>query len=157
MALDPAAAPVRQTAPAPRHPVPLAPRWAGVLLAGCALVLVPWIVLLGASLPSQHRASHWDAAWVGFDLGLLAAFTLTALLVWRRSSWLPLAATVTATLLVCDAWFDVLLSGAGRERVVALVSAVLVELPLAGFCLWLAGHAELVVERTAWLRRWCGR
>jgi hypothetical protein len=43
---------------------------------------------------------------------------------------------VIATLLVCDAWFDVLTSS-GRDRLVSLSLALVVELPLAGFCLWL--------------------
>jgi hypothetical protein len=38
---------------------------------------------------------------------------------------------VTGTLLVCDAWFDVALEYGSRGFVAALLSALLVELPLA--------------------------
>jgi len=33
-------------------------------------VLVPWVVMLAAVLPSAHRAAHWDIAWAGFDIAL---------------------------------------------------------------------------------------
>src|SRR5215475_14160592 len=63
-------------------------QWVVPLFALGALLLVPWVVLLAVTLPSQHRAAHWDVAWVGFDV-LLALLLLTvAISAWRRSPWL---------------------------------------------------------------------
>jgi hypothetical protein len=65
-----------------------------------------------------------------------------AVAAWRRSAWLESAAASAATLLFVDAWFDVLTSSTRDEFVVAVVEAVLVELPLAVVCLLLARNAE---------------
>jgi hypothetical protein len=117
-------------------------RWVVPLFAVGGLLLVPWVVLLAFTLPSQHRAAHWAIAWVGFDV-LLALLLLTvAVTAWRGSPWLEGAATATATLLVVDAWFDVLTSSTHEELAVALVEAALVEIPLALVCLLLARAVE---------------
>jgi Ca2+/H+ antiporter len=132
-----------------------APRWVGVLLGVCAVLFVPYIVALAFTLPSHARAAHYDAAWVGLDVFELLTLGATAWCAWTRSTWIALTATAAATLLVCDAWFDVVTSHAGEHRVLAIAAAVLVELPLATFCLWVARHAERVQERatTTLLRR----
>ena len=49
---------------------------------------------------------------------------------------------VAATMLVIDAWFDVLNAATGSDVVVAAAMAVIVELPLAYIC-W-----QLSVRRT---------
>jgi hypothetical protein len=118
------------------------PRWVVPLFGLGALVLVPWVVLLVAALPSAHRAAHWDVAWAGFDIALALLLLAVAGAAWRRSPWFEGAATATATLLLVDAWFDVLTSSTRAELVVAIAEAVLVELPLAGLCLLLARQAE---------------
>ena len=122
-------------------------RWAGVLFAVCAVVLVPWTVVLAATLPERAVAVNYDTAWVGFDVGLLAAVAGTALAAMRRSRFLGLVASATAALLVVDAWFDVVTSTAGAERLTAGAMALLVELPLAGVCCWLALHAADIAEK----------
>jgi hypothetical protein len=118
------------------------PRWVVPLFAVAALVLVPWVVVLVEALPSAHRAAHWDVAWAGFDVGLALLLLAVALAAWRRSPWLEGAATASATLLVVDAWFDILTSSSSAELVVASVEAALVELPLACVCLLLARDTE---------------
>ena len=100
------------------------------------------VVLLGAALPSEHRAAHWDIAWVGFDVALALLLLTVAVAAWRRSPWLEGAATATATLLFADAWFDVLTSSSRPELVVSISEAAFVELPLAILCLLLARDAE---------------
>ena len=120
-----------------RMPAPLV-----VLFGGAGLLLVPWIVLLIKSLPATHRAAHWDIAWAGFDVLLALLLITVAITAWRRSAWLEGAATATATLLFVDAWFDVLTSSTNTELTLAIVEAVLVELPLAVLCLLLARSAE---------------
>ena len=112
-----------------------------------ALVLIPWTVLLVNQLPSEHRAIHWDVAWGGFDIGLSLTLLAVAVAAWRRSPWFEGAATAAATLLVVDAWFDVLTSSTRLELAVAIGEAILVELPLALLCLLLARDAERVLRR----------
>jgi hypothetical protein len=118
------------------------PRWVVPLFTVAGLVLVPWVGVLVALLPSTHRSSHWDVAWGGFDVALALVLGAVAIAARRRSPWLEGAATAAATLLFVDAWFDVLTSSTRAELVVALVEAVLVELPLAALCLLLARSAE---------------
>jgi hypothetical protein len=130
---------VSETPPAPDW---RAPRWVVLLFALGAVALAPWTILLVVALPSMHRAEHWDVAWAGFDVGLALLLGTVALTAWRRSPWLQGAAAATATLLVVDAWFDVLTSSGGADRVVAVGEAFFVELPLAVLCLLLARGAE---------------
>jgi hypothetical protein len=125
------------------------PRWIPPLFLLGAVVLVPWVILLIWLLPSTHRSAHWDVAWGGFDVALAALLLTVAVATWRRSPWLEGAATATATLLVVDAWFDVLTSSTGTELAVALVEALLVELPLAVVCVLLARAAERRLSATA--------
>ena len=124
--------------PGPWHP----PRWVVPLFVLAALLLVPWVVLLVAALPSAHRAAHWDIAWAGFDFWLALLLLTVAAAAWRRSPWLEGAATATATLLFVDAWFDVLTSSTRAELIVAVTEAAFVELPLAVLCLLLARNTE---------------
>jgi hypothetical protein len=119
-----------------------APVWLAPLFALAAVVLLPWIVLLAMALPSTHRAEHWDVAWAGFDVMLALLLLAVAVTAWRRSTWLEGAATAAATLLFVDAWFDVLTSSTKAELVMAIVEAVVVELPLAAVCLLVARSAK---------------
>lgn len=123
----------------PRH-------WITGLFAAAALVLVPWVFVLVRSLPSEHRSAHWDVAWSGFDVVLMLSLLAVAATAWRRSPWLEGAATATAALLVVDAWFDILTSSTSGELTVAVVEAVLVELPLAVLCLLIARRTERQLE-----------
>ena len=102
------------------------------LMAASVLVLVPWIVYLGISLPKAYVAHHWDLTWVGFDVLLLLLLVATAVLGFLRRQLMVLTAFATAVLLVCDAWFDVMTSS-DHDRWLSLATAVLVELPLAVF------------------------
>src|SRR6478672_4907634 len=108
--------------------IPL-PRWVTLLLILVAAGLVPWTLYLTFSLPSRHVTSHYDLAWVGFDLALTAAFAATALAAFRGSQWLAPLAAVTGAMLVCDAWFDVVTSQSGSEMWEAIAEAALAELP----------------------------
>jgi len=103
-------------------------------LAGVVLLAV-WIVVLELTLPRHYQAGGWRAAWVGFDVGLLLVFAATAWAAWRRRQILIGCLMVLATLLCCDAWFDTTLDWGTRGFMVSLLSAVLVELPLAALAL----------------------
>jgi hypothetical protein len=110
------------------------------------LVLVPWTVWLTFSLPMHHESDNWRTVWAGFDIALAGALLATAICALRRSPWLPVAAAIAGALLCVDAWFDITLEAGGPHLVPAVVEAVLVELPLAGICFWVARDAEHAVE-----------
>jgi hypothetical protein len=112
------------------------------MFALASVVLVPTVVLLVVALPSTHRSAHWDVAWAGFDVALALLLLAVAVTAWRRSPWLEGAATAAATLFFVDAWFDVLTASSQTELVLAIVEAVVVELPLALLCLLLARGAQ---------------
>jgi hypothetical protein len=48
--------------------------------------------------------------------------------------------------LVCDAWFDVLTAHTTSEMVQAILEALLIELPLAALCFWMATNLARAVE-----------
>jgi hypothetical protein len=125
-------------------------RFGGTALLVSAVVLVPWALYLGYTLPARHRVLHWDAIWFGFDLALALALLLTAIAAIRGRPWLAIPATASGTLLVCDAWFDVLTARGAHEVTTALLEAALIELPLAGLCVWMALRVDRInLHRTA--------
>lgn len=117
------------------------PRWLVPLLALTATGLLVWTLWLTYSLPSRHVTQHYDVAWVGFDLGLLVMFGVTGVCALRSSQWLVPAAAATGTMLICDAWFDVVTSETG-ERLEAVLEAALAELPLAVICWFIVFNVE---------------
>lgn len=126
-------------------------RIAGPMFALCSLLLLPWIFFVAIVLPSRQLSSHYDLAWAGFDVMLFVALATTAYFALRRSRYLTRASTAAATLLMVDAWFDVLTSGS-RDRIMAIVFAVLIELPLSALCWWLSQQTqEIDNERLALL------
>ena len=111
-----------------------------------ALILLPWSLWLLVTLPRRTAAYHWGVAWAGFDLLLSVALAGTAFAVWRGSSWLMTFAGAAAALLICDAWFDVLTSSPAA-RPLAIAEALVLELPLAFACVWVARHSGRTFER----------
>jgi hypothetical protein len=107
-----------------------------VLLTLSCTVLVPWIIFLALTLPHRYVASHWTLTWVGFDLALLLSLAATSVLAWRGRQVMIVACFITATLLVCDAWFDVTTSSTWRDAAFSIADAALVELPLAALLVW---------------------
>ena len=130
---------------------PVVPRlrgWLAPLFFLAGLGLLPWTAYLIVTLPSRHlQTGYYDLAWGGFDVALAALLVATGVGLLRRKLWVQSTATAAATMLVCDAWFDVLSSQPGGERLMAVVLAVLVELPSALVCLVIARHVEEVAER----------
>jgi hypothetical protein len=106
----------------------------GVIII-CCIGLAAWTGLLAATLPRYYRAGGWRGAWVGFDIALLAAFAATGWASWRRRQILIICLVVLATLLCCDAWFDVVLNARTKGFELSLLSAVLFELPLAALAI----------------------
>jgi len=112
--------------------------WPAAILALAAVVLIPWAIALGQMLPSRHVADHWDAAWTGFDVILAASLLATAWSFVRRRDLARGLAAFSGTLLLCDAWFDVLTSSSGTDLEIAILLALLGEIPLAAVCFLLA-------------------
>jgi len=115
-------------------PTPLSQRRRRVLIAAClagVVLLSIWIGVLEVKLPGDYRAGGWRVAWVGFDIGLLLVFAATAWAAWRRRQVLIVCLIVLAALLCCDAWFDITLDWGTRGFMVSVLSAAVIELPLA--------------------------
>ncbi|MEO6821020.1 MAG: hypothetical protein ABI468_00520 [Candidatus Nanopelagicales bacterium] len=118
-----------------------------------AIVLIPWTAFLAVTLPERHRAQEWRLTWVGLDIALVAAFAATAWFGWRRRHPVMTTLIVTATLLLCDAWFDVTLSWGGSEQVASIVAAVGVEVPLAILFLIVRHRLDREIIAQAWRDR----
>ncbi|MEV5953911.1 hypothetical protein AB0M11_09100 [Streptomyces sp. NPDC051987] len=121
-------------------------------LALCVVVLVPWTVYLAVSLPDRFEARYWPMVWVGFDVMLMVSLVGAGVAVWlRRQALIPMS-FVAATLLVCDAWFDISLSWGRGDVWVSTASAVLVELPLAFLLVMRARRVLKISAQLAWQR-----
>jgi hypothetical protein len=105
------------------------------LTAGGAFV--GWVAVLALTLPSQYAASHWNVAWVGFDVMLLVSLVLAGWAVVMRRHWASTALMVSAVLLVCDTWFDVTTTSGPTDTLVS-VGLAIVALPAAAGLAWAA-------------------
>ena len=101
-----------------------------LVVSGGCLVMIPWIAYLADVLPDHHPAKQWRIAWVGFDIALVGALLATALAAWLKRQVVIVAAICTATLLFCDAWFDIALDWGTSDETASILSAVLCEIPL---------------------------
>ena len=125
------------------------PRWVVPLLALTAAGLLPWTLWLTYSLPSRHVTQHYDLAWVGFDIALLVGVRRRPR--WcavRSSQWLVPAAAATGTMLLCDAWFDVVTSRRRASASRPCSRPALAELPLAAICWFIVFDVERFRQET---------
>jgi hypothetical protein len=106
-------------------------RIALTIIIACCLFLAVWIVVLALTLPNKYKAGGWRGAWVGLDIIELMALASVAWTAWRGKQLLIVCMIVTATLMCCDAWFDLTLDWGTRSFPFSLVSAIFAELPLA--------------------------
>jgi hypothetical protein len=113
-------------------------RWLVITLILIALIMLPWLIVLGVTLQGQAEVRMWSSTWIGLDCLEIAGLITTALLLVQRKALVVVAATFTATLFLIDAWFDVMLSQAGADWYQALFTAFLGELPLSIICLCIA-------------------
>ncbi|HEX9066042.1 MAG TPA: hypothetical protein VF843_13115 [Streptosporangiaceae bacterium] len=102
----------------------------GFAAAACVFMVI-WIAVLALTLPAFYHTGSWRGAWVGFDVAELVMFAACGWAAWRRRQILIICLIVLATLLLCDAWFDVVLDVRTGGFLPSLLSAVLVEVPLA--------------------------
>ncbi len=123
----------------------LVPWWIPPLFVAFGLALAPWIVWVFVSLPSQEVANNWEVAWGGFDVALGVLLAATGISLARRKTVAGIYASVTAGMLIADAWFDTMTSRGTGKLVLALLEAFCVELPLAVLCLWIVRNMERVL------------
>ena len=97
--------------------------WAYLIVA---VGLIVWTVFLALSLPKENLEHHYRLTWTGFDLILVLAIYLTAHRAFRLDARVVYPATVVATLLVADAWFDITTSTSAAEATQALILALFV-------------------------------
>jgi hypothetical protein len=116
--------------------------WVVVLFGAIGVGLLPWTLWLLESLKPHHVTERWDLAWSGFDTGLALLFIATAVAAHRRSPWVGALAAATGSLLVTDAWFDIVLESHADELRNAILLAVFAELPAAAVCFWIAFRTE---------------
>jgi hypothetical protein len=161
MALDrDSAQPEEQASAASRHGHQLhlaLPRSTQVLATAflaMSAILLPWTVFLVFSLPTKYNAGHWNVLWAGFDVGLIVVLAYAAWAAWFRRQVLATTAIVVGTLLLCDAWFDIVTSLGRPDEWVTLLTGFGVELPLAVFFLWL--YRRIVLGTLAALHRQAG-
>ncbi|WP_433617687.1 hypothetical protein ACQP2P_18785 [Dactylosporangium sp. CA-139114] len=114
-------------------------RWFVIVIGVASVLMIPWVIALGLRLPPRYLAGNWDLTWVGFDGALMVTLGFTAWAALRRRQVVVLAALVSGTLLACDAWFDIM-TASGPDRWVSLATALLVELPLAGWLFFVSHH-----------------
>lgn len=120
------------------HPHPLTDprrlrrrRFGLLFMLACCLGLAAWIAILLVTLPMRYVSHDWRGVWVGLDIAELIGFAATAWAAWNQRQVLIVLMNVTGTLLFCDAWFDLALSWGSRGFTMSLLTALLVELPLA--------------------------
>lgn len=106
------------------------------LVTASAIVLLPWIVYLAATLPPSVSARHWPLVWIGMDSAMAAGLAVTGVLAFRRDRRVAFAAASTATVLFMDGWFDVCTAPSGRSLVFALID-LCIEIGEAVACLML--------------------
>jgi hypothetical protein len=116
--------------------------WVIALFAVVGIGLLPWTIWLSASLSPHHVTNNWDLAWSGFDTALALLFLLTALAAYKRSPWVGALAASLGTMLIVDAWFDIVLESHADELRFSIMLAGLAELPMAVFCFWIAHRTE---------------
>jgi hypothetical protein len=102
-----------------------------LILTACCVGLAGWIAILILTLPLRYTSSDWRAVWVGLDIAELLGFASTAWAAWHERQVVIFLMVITGTLLLCDAWFDLALDYGSSDFTASLLSAVLVEIPLA--------------------------
>jgi len=113
-------------------------RRVSALAATAVVFMIPWMIYLGLTLPQRYDARQWELVWIGFDVFEVAVLLHIAWSAWFRRQLTLVSTIVAATLLFSDAWFDVITSIGNRDEWVTLATALLGEIPLALFFLWVA-------------------
>ncbi len=105
--------------------------------------LIPWTAYLAVQLPGHFRAANWSLTWVGFDTVLMAILASAAWAAWFERQVLAPLAVIAATLLLCDAWFDINTSFGTNGEPFTIATAMLGNIPLALYFIFLVRHIML--------------
>jgi hypothetical protein len=116
--------------------------WVIAAFTAIGIGLLPWTIWLSSSLPKHHESTRWDLAWSGFDTALALFFLATAFAAYKRSPWVAALAAATGTMLLTDAWFDIVLESHADELRQSILLAAFAEIPVALFCFWIALRTE---------------
>src|ERR1039458_4332470 len=108
---------------------------------GLGMVSSPILV---AAFPSARRA----ITPVGVRVGLGCGLGYTAWAAWFRRQILASTSLIAVTLLLCDAWFDVITSIGRRDQWLTVLTALGGELPMAIFFFWLYRRIVLTTLAT---------
>jgi hypothetical protein len=114
-------------------------RWMPIALAISALVLVPSLVIVLTVVPRVETAHHLRVAWTGLDVFEVLALAAAGFALQRRPAIVAIPATITGTLLLCDAWLNIIPS-TGAAFYEGIVMAF-IELPLAAISFSVAARA----------------
>ncbi|MBV8788360.1 MAG: hypothetical protein JOZ00_16950 [Mycobacterium sp.] len=120
------------------------------LMVGGSMAMIPWLGYLGTTLPDKYVAHNWPVTWIGFDILLVFFMLTTAVLGYLRRQLLVISAFTTGVLLICDAWFDLMTAGP-RDIWLSIVTALLIELPLAFFMIFSAQRLMRLTLMRLWL------
>ena len=130
------------------EPRPRFRRMVAKFIAIVVAALIPWTIYLALALPPRYDARHWTLVWVGFDTVLMGVLAHAAWAMWFRRQVMVATALVAGTLLLCDAWFDVMTSFGGRDELITLLTAFAGEIPAAMFFFFVAHRGMVGTVRT---------
>jgi hypothetical protein len=122
------------------------PRWVVAFFLGGAVVLIPWDVLMFSVPQVVNVPKHWVLVWGGFDCFLILGFAVTAFRLMTRSPKGAVTAAMTGTMLLIDAWFDVLTTHRGGQ-LVSILMAVFAEIPCALICFYVSRRIVSLFEQ----------
>ena len=122
------------------------PRWVVAFFLGGAIVLIPWIVLMFTVPQVVNVPKHWELVWGGFDCFLVLGFGVTGFRLITRSPKGAVTAAMTGTMLLVDAWFDVLTTHRGGQ-LVSVLMAIFAEIPCALICFYASRRIVTLFEQ----------
>jgi len=122
------------------------PRWVVAFFLFCAVVLIPWDALMFSVPQVVDVPKHWVLVWGGFDCFLILGFAVTAFRLITRSPKGAVTAAMTGTMLLIDAWFDVLTTHRGGQ-LVSILMAIFAEIPCALICFYVSRRIVSLFEQ----------
>jgi hypothetical protein len=133
-----------------------APTWFRRLCLIAVVVLIPLFITVASVSPRTQQLHNLRLFWSGLDVFELIGMALTGWCLMRRSPHVVGAAAITGTLLMSDAWFNIITT-IGKPHRAALVMAF-VEIPVAIYAFviarrevssWTVGHSGPLTATTA--------
>ena len=91
-------------------------------------------------VPQVQTAHHLRVAWTGLDVSEVLALAATGFALQRRPAVAAVPATITGTLLLGDAWLNIIPSTG--MALYEGIGMAFVEVPLAALSFWVAAHVS---------------